>query len=98
MLEQHTRHEKDAPLRRDIRTLGDALGKAIKRPDATTVFDTVELLRGKCKRLRDCAEDLRMASSIEAERLLEEIAKLDREITHIVDNCSLDTAIDVVRA
>ncbi len=49
MLEQEQRTEKDAPLRRDIRMLGNALGRAIQQHDGLTVFATVEQLR----RLRD---------------------------------------------
>jgi phosphoenolpyruvate carboxylase len=38
------------------------------------------------------------ASPAEAAQLQAEITALDREITQIVDNCELDTAIDVIRA
>ena len=40
MPEQEQRTEKDAPLRRDIHTLGDALGRAIQQHDEPRVFDT----------------------------------------------------------
>src|SRR5437879_5964506 len=98
MLEQETRREKDAPLRYDIRTLGDALGQAIKRYGGYTVFDTVERLRISCKRLRECTDLLAHASDAEAQRLHAEIHELDQEITHIVATCDLDTAVDVIRA
>ncbi|GHO44964.1 phosphoenolpyruvate carboxylase [Ktedonospora formicarum] len=99
MLEQETRREKDAPLRYDIRTLGDALGQAIKRYGGHAVFDTVERLRISCKRLRECA-DLLTHTNDEQEkaRLLTETQELDQEIARIIAQCDLDTAIDVIRA
>jgi phosphoenolpyruvate carboxylase len=98
MPEQDIRREKDAPLRHDIRTLGNALGQAIQRHGGYSVFDTVEQLRANCKRLRDCAERLPEASPGEATQLRNEIEALDQEIVQIVENCDLDTAIDVIRA
>lgn len=98
MPEQDNRREKDAPLRHDIRTLGNALGQAIQRYGGHTVFDTVERLRNNCKRLRDCAERLPYVSDDEAAQLQNEIQKLDQEIVQLVDSCSLETAIDVIRA
>ena len=98
MSEQEQRAEKDAPLRRDIRTLGDALGRAIRQHSRPEVFETEEWLRLHCRRLRECAELLQTASSDEATRLREEIDALDAEITHVVEKCDLLTAIDVIRA
>lgn len=99
MLEQETRREKDAPLRYDIRTLGDALGQAIKRYGGHAVFDTVERLRISCKRLRECADLLSYTNNEQEQaRLLAEMQELDQEITRIIDHCDLDTAIDVIRA
>lgn len=98
MSEREHRTEKDAPLRRDIRTLGDALGRAIRQHSHPAVFETEERLRLRCKQLRERAERLNSAAGGEAGRLQEEIAALDREITEIVENCDLDTAIDVIRA
>ena len=95
---EQNKTEKDAPLRRDIRMLGDALGKAIQQHEGISVFETVEQLRRNCKRLRTCAETLRSASATEAAQLQHEMATLDQEITRIVDNCDLDTTIDVIRA
>ena len=95
---EQNKTEKDAPLRRDIRMLGDALGKAIRQHEGISVFETVEQLRRKCKRLRTCAETLRSASATEAAQLQHEMATLDQEITHIVDSCDLDTTIDAIRA
>jgi phosphoenolpyruvate carboxylase len=100
MPEQEQRSEKDAPLRRDIRMLGNALGRAIQQHDGFTVFATVEQLRRNCKRLRECAETLARSSEaqVATQKLRDEIAALDREITQVVDGCDLDTAIDVIRA
>jgi phosphoenolpyruvate carboxylase len=98
MPEQEYRTEKDASLRRDIRTLGDALGRAIQQHSGTIVFETEERLRRSCKRLRECVERLARSSGAEAHRLQQEIAALDQEITHVVEECDLDTAIDVIRA
>ena len=98
MTEQEKRRERDAPLRQDIRTLGDALGRAIQRYGGQAAFATVERLRGNCKRLRDCAERLPQASPEEALQLHTEIDTLDREIVQIVEGCDLGTAIDVIRA
>jgi phosphoenolpyruvate carboxylase len=98
MPEQEQRTEKDAPLRHDIRMLGDALGRAILLHDGSKVFNTEEVLRLKCKRLRDCSELLSVATEPEYSQLTEEIYALDKNIRDIVEQCDLDTAIDVIRA
>lgn len=98
MSEREQRVEKDAPLRRDIRALGDALGRAIRQHSRPEVFETEEWLRLHCRRLRECYELLQSAGSDEAARLHAEIETLDAEITHVVEKCDLATAIDVIRA
>ena len=98
MLEQAQRDEKDAPLRRDIRTLGDALGRAIQQHSRPAAFETEERLRLACRRLRECDERLQSATGEEASSLRAEVETLDREITRIVEECDLETAIDVIRA
>ncbi len=98
MPEQEQRTEKDVPLRKDIRTLGNALGRAILLHDGSQVFDTEEMLRLNCKRLRDCSERLAYATEPEYTQLKAEIIVLDKKIRDIVENCDLDTAIDVIRA
>ncbi len=98
MPNQEDRTQKDAPLRRDIRLLGDALGRAIQRHEGSAVFNTVERLRQSCKRLRECAEILARSPNDNSIPLQQEIAALDQEITQIVEHCDLDTAIDVIRA
>ncbi|TMC63745.1 MAG: hypothetical protein E6J21_04650, partial [Chloroflexota bacterium] len=96
--EDDNRAGKDAPLRHDIRMLGDALGQAIQQHEGTTVFETVEQIRRKCKLLRTCGEALISASGTEATQIQQEIAALGQEIASIVDGCDLDTTIDVIRA
>ncbi len=98
MSEQVERDEKDAPLRSDIHTLGDALGRAIRLHSRPAAFETEERLRLACRRLRECYELLQTASGKEALNLQDEITSLDQEITRVVEACDLDTAIDVIRA
>jgi phosphoenolpyruvate carboxylase len=98
MSEVDTRREKDAPLRQDIRTLGNALGQAIQRHGGNKVFLTVERLRNDCKRLRECTALLQTASEEELVAIQEEIVQLAGSISHTVNSCDLDTAIDVIRA
>ncbi|GAC1366056.1 MAG: phosphoenolpyruvate carboxylase [Ktedonobacteraceae bacterium] len=98
MSELDYRREKDAPLRHDIRILGNALGRAIQQYGGETVFKTVEQLRNNCKRLRDYTERLEQAQPAEQQQLQDDIYALTQEIAHSVDNCDLDTAIDVIRA
>src|SRR5258708_27322803 len=98
MLEQERREIKDAPLRHDIRTLGEMLGHTIQQHSGSRVFETVERLRLDCRRLRECAENLVEASAIERMAYEQEIAVLDHEITQIVESCDLETAIDIIRA
>jgi phosphoenolpyruvate carboxylase len=80
MPEQNQRRDKDAPLRQDVRTLGNALGQAIQRHGGHSVFETVEHLRRNCKRLRNCTERLSQASPAESEQLQSEITALSQEI------------------
>lgn len=98
MPEYVQRDEKDAALRRDIRTLGDALGRAIQRHSQPMAYETEERLRLGCRRLRECYELLDMAGGDEAAALQAEIAALDQEVTRVVEACDLETAIDVIRA
>ncbi|MEO7021700.1 MAG: phosphoenolpyruvate carboxylase [Ktedonobacteraceae bacterium] len=98
MSEQQRREERDAPLRQDIRTLGEMLGRAIQRHGTRHVFETVEHLRLACRRLRECAENMTDASVHDAAAYQQEMATLDQQITQIVESCELETAIDVIRA
>src|SRR2546426_5626613 len=100
MPEQEQRTEKDAPLHHDIRLLGDCLGRAIQQHGGSAVFDTVEQLRRNCKRLRDLTYTLETSEAPPEikQHVHAEIAALRQEITRIVDECELDTTIDVIRA
>ena len=98
MSEQSQREERDMPLRQDIRLLGEMLGYAIQQHGGKHVFEMVERLRLNCRRLRECTRSLAGASAAEAASYQQEIAALDREITQIVEDCDLETAIDVIRA
>lgn len=98
MLETNRREEKDAPLRHDIRTLGEMLGHAIQQHGGSHVFETVERLRLDCRRLRECAENLAGVSKETAATYQQEIKALDLEISQLVEGCDLETAIDVIRA
>ncbi|HET8841420.1 MAG TPA: phosphoenolpyruvate carboxylase, partial [Ktedonobacteraceae bacterium] len=98
MIEQKRREERDAPLRHDIRTLGETLGYVIQHHGGNHLFETVERLRLDCRRLRECAENLGSASSTDRESYEQDIAVLDAEITQIVESCDLEMAIDVIRA
>src|SRR5579859_3049934 len=92
------REQKDAPLRQDIRALGNALGQAIQRHGGHDVFEMVEYLRTSCKRLRDCTERLPEATAMEAVQLENEIRVLSQQIADTATHCNLNTAIDVIRA
>jgi len=98
MSDHESRREIDAPLRADIRTLGNALGEAIQRYGGPEVFNTVEGLRQRCKQLRECTERQVDATPEEQARIEAEIRRLDEEITDLVNGCSLERAIDVIRA
>ncbi|MBL8189570.1 MAG: phosphoenolpyruvate carboxylase, partial [Acidobacteria bacterium] len=47
-----TKSEKDAPLRNDIRRLGDLLGETLKQLGGKKLFDVEEQVRTLCKQLR----------------------------------------------
>lgn len=99
MLEMEMRSERDAALRQDIHLLGDALGKAIQWHSGRELFTVVEQLRRKCRTLRDTTQQLAQETTCEEiSRLQAEISALDTEITAVVANCDLDTAIGVIRA
>lgn len=98
MTEQNDRTPKDAPLHADIRTLGNALGRVIQQHGGHALFETVERLRRNCKQLRDYSAALVQTTSTEAPQLQAEIERLDSEITNIVNDCDLNTAIGVIRA
>lgn len=96
--EQEHRDEKDMPLRRDIRALGNALGDAVRQHGGASVFETVEQLRHLCRRLRSYIEQEATADGAERVQLRTEIAALDQQIAESIAGCDLATSIDVIRA
>src|SRR5689334_11276961 len=98
MSERENRREKDAPLRQDIRLLGNTLGKAIQRHEGAAVYNFVERLRNSCIRLRDYTERLNGTTPEEAFQLQQEIEILEKEVTALVNIDNLKTATNVIRA
>src|SRR5262249_51021376 len=101
MSERDKRREKDAPLRQDIRILGNTLGQAIRQHEGDAVFTIVERLRSTCIRLRDCTQRLSLYEEHqqqERQMIQQEVTILSQEILEIVHACNLDMAIDVIRA
>src|SRR5262245_59544656 len=76
---------KDAPLRADIRRLGDLLGETLKRFCGERLFEIEEDIRALCKRLR-------------AERAGEGAAAIERKLKRLLRGLSLDETIGVIRA
>src|SRR5262245_24233061 len=76
---------KDAPLRADIRRLGDLLGETLKRVGGQRLFEIEEDVRALCKRLR-------------GERAGEGAAATERELKRLLRGLSLDESIGVIRA
>jgi phosphoenolpyruvate carboxylase len=76
---------KDAPLRADIRRLGDLLGETLKRFGGERLFEIEEGVRALCKRLR-------------GERLGKEAEATERELKRLLQGLSLDETIGVIRA
>src|SRR5215510_10281079 len=76
---------KDAPLRADIRRLGDLLGETLKRLGGERLFEIEESVRALCKQLR-------------SERAGERAAGAERELKRLLRRLSLDETIGVIRA
>jgi phosphoenolpyruvate carboxylase len=76
---------KDAPLRADIRRLGDLLGETLKRFGGERLFEIEEDVRALCKRLRG-AQATGKATGAE------------RELKRLLRRLSLDETIGVIRA
>ncbi|MCI0387562.1 MAG: phosphoenolpyruvate carboxylase [Acidobacteria bacterium] len=80
---------KDAPLRADIRRLGDLLGETLRRLGGERLFEIEENVRALCKRLRrehpDKGEGKRAANT-------------ERELKRLLQRLSLDETIGVIRA
>src|SRR4030095_15004296 len=84
---------KDAPLRADIRRLGDLLGETLKRLGGERLFEIEENVRALCKRLRSEHPD--KGSNKGAGK---KAAATERELKRLLHRLSLDEAIGVIRA
>ncbi len=80
---------KDAPLRADIRRLGDLLGETLKRLGGERLFEIEEDVRALCKRLR--REHSNKGAADRA-------ASTERELKRLLQDLSLDETIGVIRA
>src|SRR5262245_57639476 len=80
---------KDAPLRADIRRLGDLLGETLRRLGGERLFEIEEQVRALCKRLRSEHPDKGDDKGI---------AATERELKRLLRSLSLDETIGVIRA
>ncbi|MGH9940670.1 MAG: phosphoenolpyruvate carboxylase, partial [Blastocatellia bacterium] len=76
---------KDAPLRADIRRLGDLLGETLKRLGGERLFEIEEDVRALCKQLRSEHPDKRAVAT-------------ERRLKRLLQRLSLDETIGVIRA
>src|SRR4051812_11340426 len=68
---------KDAPLRRDVRSLGRLLGEVLKEQAGQKLFDAVEEIRRLAIEYRDAAENSpQNEDGNQAQRLLERAARI----------------------
>src|SRR5215475_8200609 len=80
---------KDAPLRADIRRLGDLLGETLRRLGGERLFEIEENVRALCKRLRREHPDKGTGERATAP---------ERELKRLLQRLSLDETIGVIRA
>ncbi|HKQ75698.1 MAG TPA: phosphoenolpyruvate carboxylase [Blastocatellia bacterium] len=80
---------KDAPLRADIRRLGDLLGETLRRLGGERLFEIEENVRAFCKRLRSEHPDKGAGKRA---------ATTERELRRLLQRLSLDETIGVIRA
>src|SRR5262249_42908951 len=76
---------KDAPLRADIRRLGDLLGETLKRLGGERLFEIEEKVRALCKQLR-------------SEHPGKNAGSTERKLKRLLQSLSLDETISVIRA
>jgi phosphoenolpyruvate carboxylase len=81
---------KDAPLRADIRRLGDLLGETLKRFGGERLFEIEEDVRALCKRLRGAQASGKTNG--------EGAAGAESELKRLLRRLSLDETIGVIRA
>src|SRR5215475_3580473 len=87
-------HSKDAPLRADIRRLGDLLGETLKRLGGERLFEIEETVRSLCKQLRGA----QASSTAPGQTAGEGAAAIERELKRLLRGLSLDETIGVIRA
>src|SRR5215475_7618533 len=87
-------HSKDAPLRADIRRLGDLLGETLKRLGGERLFEIEETVRSLCKQLRGA----QASSTAPGQTTGEGTAAIERELKRLLRGLSLDETIGVIRA
>ncbi|MBO0726420.1 MAG: phosphoenolpyruvate carboxylase, partial [Blastocatellia bacterium] len=80
---------KDAPLRADIRRLGDLLGDTLKRLGGERLFEIEETVRSLCKQLRGAQSSKKTGGEADA---------IERELKRLLRGLSLDETIGVIRA
>src|SRR5215510_11515801 len=81
---------KDAPLRADIRRLGDLLGETLKRLGGERLFEIEENVRALCKQLRSAQSSRKTG--------VEDAAAIEKELKRLLRGLSLDETIGVIRA
>jgi phosphoenolpyruvate carboxylase len=96
--------EKEAPLRRDVRSLGRLLGDVIREQAGASVFEAVEELRQLTVRRRESeregagAKDLAVGDAAAAEAADEERRELSARASEIVGGASLGEAYLLAKA
>jgi phosphoenolpyruvate carboxylase len=81
---------KEAPLRADIRRLGDLLGETLKRLGGERLFEIEENVRALCKQLRGAQSSRKTG--------VEDAAAIEKELKRLLRGLSLDETIGVIRA
>ena len=81
--------QRNKPLRDDVRMLGYMLGDTIRRLEGEEVYELVEKFRGICKRLHKIDRE---------EGSENEQNELHRQLSDLVANIDLDTAVKVIKA
>src|SRR4051812_38712320 len=69
---------KNAPLRRDVRSLGVLLGRVLKEQEGEALFQNVERLRESLTRHRDGEEEIRFAQELVGGLSLREAHKVTK--------------------
>jgi phosphoenolpyruvate carboxylase len=89
---------KNAPLRADIRRLGDLLGETLKRFGGKRLFEIEEDVRRLCKRLRSAQASGHASGNASGRTTGEAAAGAERELKRLLRRLSLDETIGVIRA